>query len=81
MDNALDEELGYIVETVSKLCVPQLHVISFSYAPPIGWRCMIQESRFVEAAMGLGAEPSAAFTAATNDLVERRVKEIDENQG
>lgn len=80
MDNALDAELRGAAGTASKYCTPQLHVISFSYAPRIGWRCLIQESRFVPVSIGIGAEPSEAFNEALRDLVERREQEENENQ-
>ena len=80
MANALDVELRGAAGTASKYCTPQLHVISFSYAPRIGWRCIIQESRFVAVCIGIGAEPSEAFNEALRDLVTRRKQELDENQ-
>ena len=81
MDNALDVELRHCAEMAAKFCEPQLHVIGFSYAPPTGWRCIIQESRFVPVSIGIGAEPSAAFNTALRDLITRRNNEINENQG
>ena len=78
MDDALDVELRRAAAMASKYCLPQLHVISFSYAPPLGWRCLIQESRFVSVCVGTAAEPSLAFNEALQELVIRRSQEIDE---
>ena len=80
MDDALDKELRQAAITASKFCTPQLHVISFHYSPPTGWMCMIQESRMVDASVGVGAKPSKALLKAMEELVERRSQEY-EDQG
>lgn len=78
MGDALDMELRRAAAMASKYCSPQLHVISFSYAPPLGWRCLIQESRFVSVCVGTAAEPSTAFNEALQELVARRNQELNE---
>ncbi len=81
MDDELDKQLRRARAMASKYCSPQLHVISFSYAPVLGWRCLIQESRFVSVCVGTAAKPSEAFKEALSELVDRRSQELDEKHG
>ncbi len=81
MDDELDKQLRQAASTASRYCFPQLHVISFSYAPVFGWRCLIQESRFVSVCVGVAAKPSMAFNEALRELVDRRSQELDEKHG
>ncbi len=80
MDDELDVQLRQAAAMASQYCSPQLHVISFTYSPPTGWRCIIQESRFVSVCVGVAGSPSTAFNEALRELVTRRSQELHEKQ-